>query len=272
MMASALIAFAAALCLADEGSESLQKRWTKSYQRIAESITMRRGETTLAMLPQPLQFYTNPVRMNDQHGAIFLWTEGGRPVVIGSIWSATNRQNPDMRIVTHEWHSLSVDPEVTTTRDEVRRWRSGEPGIAWMKVENAPPPAASRPQRLVQMRSIARRFAATIEVQEESDLRLMDQPLYRYPEQVEDATDGALFALAMATDPELLVLMEAREEAGQPAWHVGFARFGNKAMTVKEGERTVWTCKAGAPGYSDGKYYLRWRAEEMPASPNNPRP
>ena len=81
-----------------------------------------------------------------------------------------------------------------------------------------------------------------------------------------------LFAFAMTTDPELLVLLEDREMAGKPAWHIAFARFGNKGMKVSDGERTVWSCEQGAPGRSDGKYYLRWRAEEMPASPGNPEP
>jgi hypothetical protein len=41
-------------------------------------------------------------------------------------------------------------------------------------------------------------------------------------------------------------------------------------MTVKDGDKIVWSCEAGAPGMSDGKYYLKWRAEEMPAKPQPP--
>jgi hypothetical protein len=234
---------------------------------------MRRGERALRMVEQPLLFYTNPVRNNDQHGAIFLWTEGGRPAVIGSIWSAMNRQNPEVRFVTHEWHSLSVDPEVTAMRGEKRLWISNEPGIAWQRLEGAAPSTTSLAQRLVQMRSIVRRYSVAIDVEGESDLRLLDRPLYRYPQQVEGALDGAVFAFAMTTDPELLVLLEARQEAPQAAWYIAFARFGNKAMRVKAGDQAVWSCGAGAPGVSDGRYYLRWRAEEMPANPNpNPEP
>jgi hypothetical protein len=269
MMPGAVLLLVVAFGQAGDGSDdaSPHKRWINAYRGIAESITMRRQEAVLTMLPQPLHFYTNPVRMNDQHGAIFLWTEVGRPAVIAAIWSAMNRQNPDVRFVTHEWHSLSIDPTVTATRDGVNLWTSGEPGIAWSKLENSPPPAASRPQRLVQMRALARRFSVAIDVQEESDLRLMGQPLFRYPEAVEGVLDGAIFAFAMATDPELLLWLEARQVAGQPEWQIAFARFGNKAMTVKDGDRAVWSCQAGAPGYSDGKYYLHWRAQEMPAKP-----
>ena len=254
--------------LADERAEqSVREEWQRVYRGIAQSITMRRADTTLTMLDQPLLFYTNPVRNNDQHGAIFLWTEGGKPAVIGSIWSALNRQNPDVRFVTHELHSLSVHPEITATRNEENLWTSGEVGISWQRLEGVAPPATSPAQRLAQMRSIMRRYSVTIDVEGESDLRLLNQPLYRYPQHTEGVLDGAVFAFAMTTDPELLILLEAREEDSKAAWHIAFARFGNKAMLVKEDDRAVWSCKAGAPGVSDGKYYLRWRAEEMPATP-----
>jgi hypothetical protein len=267
---AAILLFMAGLCWADEPAEdkATKEKWQKSYSAIAESTTMRRGEMRPTLLDQPLLFYTNPVRTNDQHGAIFLWTEAGRPTVIGSIWSAINRQNPKSRILSHEWHSLSTDANVSATRGEKKLWTSGEAGVAWERLAGAPPPAASRAPRLVQMRTIVRRFSAAIHVEGESDLRLMAQPLYRYPEQVRGAIDGAVFDFAMATDPELLVLLEDREAGGPPAWYVAFARFGNKAMTAKDGEQVVWKCEQGAPGISDGKYYLRWRAEEMPATPH----
>ena len=120
------------------------------------------------------------------------------------------------------------------------------------------------------MRSIARRYSATIQIEGESDLRLMPQPLFRYAEGTASVIDGAIFDFAMTTDPELLLLLEARETSGKPAWHIAFARFGNKGMTVKEGDRTVWSCEQGSPGISDGKYYLRWRAGEMSALPTPP--
>jgi len=95
----------------------------------------------------------------------------------------------------------------------------------------------------------------------------MTQPLYRYPTDVPGALDGALFVYCMATDPELVLLVEAREEQGVAAFHVAFARFGNLAMTVADGQQTLWSCERGKAGRSDGKYYLKWRAEQMPVMP-----
>jgi hypothetical protein len=230
---------------------------------------MQRAQQKLEFHSVPLLFYTNPVRTNDQHGAIFLWTEKGRPAVLGSIWSGVPRADAAVRNITHEWHSLLEDPDVRAVRNESELWRSGEAGIAWLRLTDAPTPSENRNTRLVQMRSLARRLSPGITEQErESELRLMTQPLYRYPADVTGAFDGALFVYCLATDPELILLVEAREAKPKTfEYQAALARFGNLAMTVADGERTIWSCERGKPGRSDGKYYLKWRAEQMPAEP-----
>jgi hypothetical protein len=257
-------------CIADDApvAESAQnEKWQKVYQGVAASITMQRGEQALYFHSVPLLFYTNPVRTNDQHGAIFLWTEKGRPAVLGSIWSGvTPRTDATLRNVTHEWHSLLEDADVRATRSGEQLWKSGEVGIAWQTLAGAPVPSESRATRLVQMRALARRLSAKItEEDRQGELRLMAQPLYRYPTDAAGAVDGALFVYCLATDPELILLVEVREEKGRPAYHVALARFGNLAMTVADGKRAIWSCERGKPGRSDGKYHLKWRAEQMPA-------
>jgi hypothetical protein len=249
----------------DSADKALREKWQKVYAEIAGSIEMRRGKMKLALEPTPLLFYTNPVRATDQHGSIFLWTDQGRPAVIGSIWSALNRTDTSLRNITHEWHSLVEEPDVQAVRGGQTEWTSGEPGIAWQALELTPAPASSRPLRLVQMREIARGLTATITAEEANELRLMTQPLYRYPEKPPAAIDGAIFVYSLATDPELVVLVEATNASGTPAYRLAFARFGNLAMAVKSGERTLWTCNRGTPGRSNGKYYLYWRVEQRKA-------
>jgi len=93
----------------------------------------------------------------------------------------------------------------------------------------------------------------------------MPQPLYRYPEDTAGASDGAMFVFALATDPELVLLIEDAADGDKPVWKVAFARFGNLAMAVKDGDQTLWTCERGKPGRSEGRYYLYWRIEQRPA-------
>ncbi len=245
--------------------KQLRDQWQQVYQTIAGRIDMRRGETALELEKVPLLFYTNPVRLNQQHGSIFLWTQSGRPAVFGSIWSAVNRNDPSVRFVTHEFHSLADSDDVRASKDNVQLWSAGEAGIAWQSLANSPVPAATRPARLIQMRQLARRLSARITAEEASDLRLMTNPLYRYPENA--ATDGGLFAYCMATDPEVILLVEAAADTRLPGYRVACARFGNLAMEVRDGDKPIWRCDRGTPGRAEGKYYLRWRAEEMPANP-----
>jgi hypothetical protein len=264
-----VLLLAGSRCGADEteADRSLREQWQGAYQAIAESIQMRRGEKPLSLHKSPLLFYTNPVRQNDQHGSIFLWTDEGRPAVFGSIWSGVTRLDQPNRNVTHEWHSLMAD-EVQAVRGNAILWVSGEPGIAWQTLADLPTLATTRSGRLVQMRGIARRVTAGItEDGKETELRLMSQPLYRYPETASGAFDGALFVYSLATDPELILLVEAQSNAGEPAYRLALARFGNLAMDVRDGQRIIWSCQRGTPGRSEGRYYLRWRAEQMPAEP-----
>jgi hypothetical protein len=267
---AALLSLLVAGSVPAEQSESdnlLHEKWQQAYRQIAESLDLLHGETPLVLEPTPLLFYTNPQRVNGQHGTIFLWTERGRPAVFGSIWSAIHRTDPKLRNVSHELHSLADSGTVRAVRDSAELWNSGETGIAWQTLDELPAPAASKPARLVQMRRIARRLSARITAEEENELRLMPNPLYRYPEGAPGALDGALFVYAMATDPELVLLVEATTETASPSYRVAFARFGNLAMAARDGEQTIWTCDRGTPGRSDGKYYLRWRAEQMSAQP-----
>jgi len=244
----------------------LSEKWKAVYLEIAQSLEMRHGETRLELRDVPLLHYSNPVRTIDQHGSLFLWTEEGRPAVLGSVWSAVDRQRADMRNITHEFHSLVEDSEIHSSIEGETKWSSGEPGIAWQALNETSTPAKTRAARLVQMRELARHLSATITTEEQkTELRLMPQPLYRYPENVAGAVDGALFVFALATDPELVLLVEQSPDADKTAWRVAFARFGNLGMEVRDGDRSLWTCERGTRGRSAGKYYLRWRIEQRPA-------
>ena len=67
--------------------------------------------------------------------------------------------------------------------------------LAWEPLKDASRAGRIAPQRLVQMRDIVRRYSAAIQIDGESDLRLMAQPLYRYPEASRRRLDGAIFRL-----------------------------------------------------------------------------
>jgi hypothetical protein len=267
------LAFAAIVSAPAQSQETpaepdrLLEKWMALYQERAESLDMRGAgdaERRLELQISALLRYTNPVRNVQQHGAIYVWTVEGRPAILGSIWSAIDRMQPDIRRLNFEWHSLSTD-DITAEQNGSLLWTSGEPGVEWHDARESGPAAASRPLRLVQMRRIARSLTARIDT-EESELRLMDQPIYRYPEGIAGVDDGAVFAFVMGTDPELLVLLEATSSgAGPPQWKIACARFSNWPMQVTLRGREFWSCEKATPNQDRGAFYLRFAVERLPA-------
>ena len=74
------------------------------------------------------------------------------------------------------------------------------------------------------------------------DLRLLSAPLYRYPDAKSGAIDGALFALISnaGTDPEVLLVIEAREDKGKLRWEFACGRFSDWELRVQRKDREVF--------------------------------
>ena len=121
----------------------------------------------------------------------------------------------------HEFHSLSLSV-LDVSRSGSHTWTPEAPGIELTPIAEAPRPARSAPQRLVQMRALTHDFSASTKDDKERrwELRLLPQPLYRYKSTDPDVLDGALFAFVTSagTDPEALLVLEARKPAadGRP--------------------------------------------------------
>ena len=56
--------------------------------------------------------------------------------------------------------------------------------------------------------------------------------------------DGAIFAFAYGTDPELLMQIEARARKGSKHWQVAFARLASAELSVQLEEKVVWSAVA----------------------------
>jgi hypothetical protein len=102
------------------------------------------------------------------------------------------------------------------------------------------------------MKAIARNFSSTflrmVDRDEKSriELRLLPQPLYRYERDVtaDDKTgllDGALFAFAQGTDPQSLLLLEARRNGSKSEWMFAFARSASGALDARYRGQVVWS-------------------------------
>jgi len=190
---------------------------------------------------KPIYVWTNPTRSHGQHGAVFIWTHLGRPVVVASTFS-----HPEMgrRMVCHEFHSLSLDMLVPDHGDAPERWDPKAP-VPLYPLPGAPEPDASPARRLIQMRSLTRDFTShSIDYQKERwELRLLPQPLYRYEKPEGVVIDGALFAFVTSagTDPEVMLVLEARKDGERPAWHYRAIRFSDSNLYVQHRGKEVWS-------------------------------
>lgn len=179
--------------------------------------------------------WSNPLRATDD-GAVFLWTSVGRPAAMLSIYTYGENN------VGHEFQSLAVGPLVATYH-ESEVWSPERGGIEFQPVPASPVPAATAALRLSQMRSLLRDFSAAVgRDQRRHELRLMTQPLYRYGDREGEVLDGGVFAFAQGTDPEMLVLLEARRNHEKPAtWHFAAARMNMGNLELKHRDIIVWT-------------------------------
>ncbi len=209
-------------------------------ERFAEYHLFRDDDRTapLKSTAEPVLRYSNPVRaIGLSDGVVYLWLHGARPVAAASL--SIRRDGEVYRELTF----LEQGP-LTCLVEDATIWSPADRGLKWETLQVAEP-AASKSLRLVQMRSIARRFAATYykpDTQETFELRVLSQPVYRYEDETSGAVDGAVFVFAESNDPETLLLLEAVAGAeGARSWRYGLARMSSGRMTVRLDDREVWS-------------------------------
>jgi hypothetical protein len=187
---------------------------------------------------QPILRWSNPER-GQIYGNVFLWTQQGRPVVVGSLFKWFS----PFTHMSHEFHSLS-EAEFQGVYDGQTVWRCPAVGITFAAIPDAPAVGSTAAARLTQMRQMARQFSARTTDREglQIELRLLTQPVYRYEltPGAGDPSDGALFAFVQGTDPELWLLLEARPSEKRDAWQFALARMNSIAVDVECNSMKIW--------------------------------
>jgi hypothetical protein len=141
---------------------------------------------------------------------------------------------------------------VVTRANALNEWKP-QAGLARKDLPDAAPPAATPGARLTQMRRLAQEFSGhSIDRDAKRwELRLLPTPMYRYPTAKTGVADGALFALmsSAGTDPEVLLLIEAREEGGKPRWEYACGRFSDWELHIIRKDKEVWSSVPGPNNY-----------------------
>lgn len=216
----------------------------------AEAYHFRLGknQSSVARLsPEPLLRWNNKVVREDD-GFLFLWTEGdkGRPVAAAQLFLVD-------AVWHHEFQSVCRDrfqAQSDLNLDRDWTWQPAGPGIEFVDANDLESPAASPAMRLRQMKSIADRFSAAVDMNEDfktpEQLRLLTTPVYRYSSQDQSILDGAIFAFVQGTNPEILLVIEAEGQDESAKWKVGFARMSSFHLRALRDQDVVWK-KSRAP-------------------------
>jgi hypothetical protein len=218
-----------------------------------EGSQAKRPRAKVVLEAEPLLRWSN-IEGNDD-GTLFLWTAAGHPVAIAQAFSVDQGNR-----WLHEFQSLSVDLFLLK-RDRQTVWTPQMAGVGFKPLAGAATPAKTAAQRLSQMRALARRFAASDDYGNVGNLwqlRLLSRPVYRYAKPDAESAgerppddeliDGAVFAFVVGTDPEMLLLVEARRDASAAAWHYALAPMTSFALKASLDGKPVWSCPfRGAP-------------------------
>ena len=191
----------------------------------------------LTLKSDPLLRWGNPARTGED-GAVFLWLDGERPAVVGSVFTYRLGEKVHRK---HELMSLATVPLTAEWKGQPA-WTPDRGGIEWAPLPGARAPADASRRRTTQLRHFARRFRAHISELDgdEAELRLMPQPVYQYRAPAQGVLDGAIFSFALGTDPEVLLLIEARETTKGREWQYAFARFHFASLQASLGDEIVW--------------------------------
>lgn len=241
-----------------EAKSAVQARRIELFKREAADYSFfRDAEHTaeLKLRDEPVFLWTNPTRYHGQdgstHGAVFVWTHLGCAEVIGTIFA---HPKEGRLVVSHEFHSLSPVVLEPVRTSGTNRW-SPRGHLPRQVVDGVDVPASSSNARLVQLRSIARRFTAhSVTLRGERwDLRLLPQPAYRYQSENPELIDGAVFIFASSagTDPEVILLVEAAGTAGEAQWQYAVGRFSDANLHVKYDGEEIWTSIRGGENTHD---------------------
>jgi hypothetical protein len=223
--------------------EKEQEQQLKNMKRLAAQHTLSPADDRKHLFKfhdVAVMRLSNPM-FGSKDGALFIWTDHGRPQAIIKLYTK------DGEHFSHEWQSLSESALVAESNGKTL-WNPTEPGLTFRELPDAPKPGETPAERLRQMKLLAGKFSATYtpipKDAKPTDMRLLIQPLFRY-DAGDDMRfrDGALFAFANGTDPQGLLILEARKTGEAYKYYYAFARLASGAVIAKLGEKEVYSAE-----------------------------
>jgi hypothetical protein len=243
MMPLSLLLFA----LAADPDDGLAKKMLPIYAKEAQeySIAIESApKNPLELKKEAIFEWSNPVREGVQQGVLYLWLRDGRPSVVGCFFSEPEGRLKGRKVM-HEFHALDSEKLlVTRPKEAMNEWKP-QAGLERKVLPDSGVPAETAGARLIQMKKLAQEFTGyeTDSKGNRLELRLLPAPLYRYPTTKTGVIDGALFTLVSTagTDPEVLLLIEAKEMNGKLQWEYALGRYSDRNLYMLRKDKEIWT-------------------------------
>jgi hypothetical protein len=244
-------------------ADSLAKKMLPIYLKEVQTYSLAvesAPKQQLEMKKEPIFEWLNRAR-GDTQGVVFLWLCDGRPAALGNIFSHLHFDLPG-RQIRHELHALGAEKLLVSRPKELTEWKP-QAGLDRKELPDAAAPAETAAARLLQMRRLAQEFTGhSIDRDHKRwELRLLPKPLYRYPEAKTGVVDGALFTLVSdaGTDPEVLLLLEGKQEGGKLRWQFACGRFSDWELHVRRKDKEVYASVTSETntGYHDPLHLYR---------------
>lgn len=214
-------------------------------------------ETEAALVPEPVLRYADSTRQIHE-STLWIWGAQGRPAAVVAIEYYTNP--PKGARWLYEIASLSTE-RIAVQRGSGINWVTDEAGLRLEPIAGAETPADKPARRLTQMKNLMRRFTAHEHEGTEGrlELRPLTSPLYRYDVLEESIVDGAIFAFANGTNPEVLLVLEAHlGKEGGGEWKFAPAQMTGGAVIVELDGKEVWRRADADPPATRASYRNGW--------------
>jgi hypothetical protein len=215
-----------------------------------------KGKGELTFAGKPLLRYSDPTRGLTEANVLLdasVWRlgESGRPTALVTL--EIYRSTGERAVLSYEFASLEGRKfSLQHKQHEGVTWEATGSAVTMTPLAEAPKPAKSPAGRLTQMRQLARQFAVREKLLDDTVVacRLLAQPIDRYAAAEEGLVDGAIFAFANGTNPELGLVLECDAEK----WSYGAVRLSAAETILLMGDRELVNFPIGDFRSTSGTY------------------
>lgn len=230
---------------------------------IAQSIKINEinGDRQLPvdLAVEPVLRYTDHTRK--QHDStVWIWGTKGRPSAIMAI------EYYPTRPVDSQWLfevvSLSTG-RISAEHGKELQWTARQAGLRFQPLADSPAPKETAAARLSQMKQLQTRFGAYERTATEGriELRPMARPLHRYRDETAGVLDGAIFAFANGTNPEIGCILEARMKgSAAPSWEYALIQMTGAEVYAELDSKELWSQGEADPPADRDNFVNGWLA------------